>query len=573
MERNFPMTRITHPTMAYYFHSRTSTSNQPPAPDRQAVKQLQASINASNDTARPMFTRPNAPTRHHYFSQAYNSLVQAHQPQLTVPQSQGRQAALDMMAKGRFTKDHITAALAKYADTPHALAGFFASLGPQNTLNALLRVDHHDRDVMGPSGYAPVVDPAKDYLWVGKGHLQAIDLLEARHRDRHREQRGNLAEALSKAMTGGLSDAFVQDLADAASTTPRAANQLSQILVQSSEAALIPLKDALFNTLMTPQKALNPVSDVDTRGWVRAAMVLLENNSSDQWLEPLQDHVGSTRLSRFIATAVQGTVNITGLDGSPYGDEDYQRGLEGLLSGLSRLQGEKYTTLKAHVFSAASNAMGETHVREALTEGLKALFVSDPKGIAMEIKHGSSDFIQSNTAFSFFFKETLFNNLDFEDKFINAVSLTLKDLYQDATNGSLSQIENENSSMTLGVLFGSLQAAFEDAKLDNRADQDAVHNMVNVLTGFATIFPGISIGLAAAKDGIVVPFFSNLFNGSNRTQAEKMELIDETFNKLVGAMTAGFNGHRKQTGGNMGGFFNYERTTAERDGANGLGKN
>jgi hypothetical protein len=301
---------------------------------------------------------------------------------------------------------------------------------------------------------------------------------------------------------------------------------------------------------------------------------LLGNNPSAQWLESLQDAVGHDGLSQFITTAVQNTANITGLDRMSYGDEDYQRGLEGLLSGLSQRQGKEYTELKAHVFSAASDGMGETHTRKELTEGLKALFVSDPKGIAMEISNTSNDAIQNNTAFSFFFKEAIFNNPDSEGKFIKAVSLTLKDLYQDATNSLLSEKENIMSSQALGLLFGSLQAAFNDAKVENAADQDGVGNMVNALTGLATLFSGISIALSATKDAFVVPFFSNLFNSGNRAQAEQMDLIDGTFDKLLGAMIAGFNGYVEQTNRfAVGNHFETRCNSAESAGDKNLNKN
>jgi hypothetical protein len=478
------------------------------------------------------------------------------------------------MAEDRFSKARIMAALAQHANTPQALAGFFDALGPQHTLDALRSVDHHDRDVMS-SGYGPLVDPARRYGWLGKDQVQQIHLLEAFHRDRLHGQRETLADALSKAVTGGLSDTFIQDLAMTASSTPQTANQLSQVLAQSDDAVLIPLKEALYHNLMTPEKALKPVGDADTRGWVRAATLLLGDNPSGQWIEPLQDSVGSAGLSQFIATAVQGTVNVTGrADGFPYGDENYQQGLEGMLSGLSQLQGEEHTELKAHVFSAASDAMGETHTREELTEGLKALFMSDPKGVAMEISNTSNDAIQSPTAFSFFFKEAIFNNPDPDNKFIEAVSLTTKELYKDATNSSLSEKENVMSSQALGLLFGGLQAAFNDAKVENAADQDAVRSMANALTGLVTLFPGISIPLSATKDAIVVPFFGDLFNRGNRAQAEKMDLIDQTFNKLLGAMIAGFNGYTEQTDRfTVGGHFEIRRNSAEFAGNNNLNKN
>jgi hypothetical protein len=269
---------------------------------------------------------------------------------------------------------------------------------------------------------------------------------------------------------------------------------------------------------------------------------------------------------------VQNTANITGLDGMPYGDEDYQWGLEGLLNGLSQLQGAEYTQLKAHVFSAASDGMGETHTRKELTEGLKALFVSDPKGIAIEIANNSNHFVSSPTAFSFFFKEAIFNNPDPNGEFIEAVSSTLKNLYQEATDGSLSESDNEDSSMTLGVLFGSLRAAFDDAKADNKADQQAVRNIVNVLTGFATIYPGISTQLSAIKDGIVVPIFSDLFNSSNRVQAEKMNLIDDKFHEILRVMLAGLNGYKEETGRSIRSEFTSAFALTHNEGTNKLGK-
>jgi hypothetical protein len=471
------MTRIIRPTTAHYYNPPSSTLNQPRPPDPEAVKQLQAILDAPEDTAEEPSSsqqRSATPALHPYLTQVYTSLVQAHRQHSQNLKSQGRQEALDIMAEDGFIKAHIMAGLAKHANNPQALAGFFDALGPQNTLNAFAHVDHHDGDVIGPSGYAPLVDPAMSHLWAGKGHLQEIHSLEARHRNYHREQRETLADALSKAITGGLSDDFIQNLAHTASTTTQTANQLNEVLAQSDDAALVPLKDALLDTLLTPQKALNPISNADTQGWVRAATVLLGDNASDQWIETLQDQVGSAGLSQFIETAVQGTVNITGLDGLPYGDEGYQQGIEGLLSGLSQLQGEEHTELKAHVFSAASDAMGETHTRKELIEGLKALFVSDPKGIAMEISYTSNNIIQSPTAFTFLFKETIFRKPNLDNGFIKAVSSTLKNLYQDASSNELSEAKNASSARTLGHIFGSLKAAFEGAKADNQTDQETL---------------------------------------------------------------------------------------------------
>jgi hypothetical protein len=547
------MTRIIRPTTTHYFNPPSSTLNQPRPPDSQAVKQLQAILNAPDDTAEASQSSPSpdTPALHPYLTPAFL----AHQQHSPYQKSQGRQTARDLMAEDRFTKDPIMAALAKHAYTPQALAGFFDALGPQHTLDAFYQVDHHDSDVIGPSGYAPLIDPTTSRLWIGKGHLQEIHPLEVRHRHHHREQQKTLADTLSKAMTGGLSDDFIQNLATTASQTPKTANKLSQILVQSDDAALIPLKDALFNNLMTSEKALSEASDADTQGWVRAATLLLGNDASGQKIEILQDQVGSAGLSQFIATAVQGTVNITGLDGMPYGDKDYQQGIEDLLIGVSQLQGEKYTELKAHVLSAASDAMGEVYTRKELTEGLKALFVSDSTGIAMEMANNLNNEIHSTSAFSFFLKEAIFNNPNPNDEFTKAVSLVLKDLYQEATDSSISESENEKSSITLGVLFGNLRAAFDDAKAENAADQDAVRNMANALTGLTTLFPGISIPLSATKDAIVVPFFDAILNINNRAQAKNMDLIDDKFYEIAEAMIAGFNGYRQNTGRNMGSVF------------------
>lgn len=570
------MTRITHPTNIHFRYPQPPTHTLTPQsqPEPQGVKHLQATMNASDGTASALQsgTSPDTPLLHPYLTQAYTVLVQAHRQHSKHLASQGRQAALNMLTEGRFTKPHIMDTLAKYAHIPQALAGFFTALGPQNTLNAVHQVDHQNSDLIGPSGYAPFVDPTTSRLWTGKGHLQAIHPLEARYRDQVRAQQKTLADALSQALAGGLSDAFIQELAHTASSTTRGANQLSQLLAQSDDAALVPLKEALYNHLMAPEKALSPISDADTRGWVRAATLLLGDNPSAYWLEPLQDAVGSVELSQFITTAVQHTANIRGLDGMPYGDEDYQRGLAGLLSGLSQLQGEAYTGLKAHVFSVACDAMGETHTREELTEGLKTLFVSDPKRIAMEIINNSNHFVSSPTAFSFFFKEAIFNNPDPKGEFVEAVSSTLKDLYQEATDGSLSESDNENSSMTLGVLFGSLRAAFNDAKADNKADQEAVRNIVNVLTGFATIYPGISTQLSAVKDGIVVPVFSDLFNSSNRMQAEKMNLIDDKFHEILRVMLAGLNGYKQETGRSIKSEFSSAFALTHDEGTNILRK-
>jgi hypothetical protein len=568
------VTRIIRPITAHYFNPSTSTLNQSRPFDPQAVKQLQAILDAPEDTAEASHSsqkQSDAPSLNPYHTQAYTALVQAHQQH---PASQGGQAALDRLAGGRFSKADLLATLAKHADNPQALAGIFDALGPQHTLDTFYQVDHHDRDVIGPSGYAPLPERGRGRLWEG-------NLVEALHRKEHFEQREIFADALSQALTGGLSDAFIQDLANTASTSTQTANQLSQILARSDDTALIPLKQALFNNLMTSEKALKLISDKDPqkqlkithqRGWVRAATLLLGDNPTAHWLEPMQRAVGSKELSQFIATAVHHTVDKK-LDGYSYGDENYQRGLESLLSGLSQLQGKEYTELKAQVFSAASEAMGETHNRKALTEGLKALFVSDPRGIATEIKHNLSNSIQSSTAFSFFFKETIFNNPDPDNKFIEAIASITKELYQNAVDSSLLESESEDSAMTLGLLFGSLRAAFNDAKVENAADQDAVRNMANALTGLATLFPGISVPLSATKDAVFNPVFGGLFNRDHRAQAEKIDLIDDTFNKLIDAMNAGFNGYRKQTGGHTGNFFSIERTTIESDGNNVLGKN
>jgi hypothetical protein len=551
------MARITHPTNIHYRYPQSPTFKLTPQsqPDPQAVKGLPTILGAPENTATASqsSTLPDAFALHPYYTQAYTALTQAHRQHAQHLKSQGRQTALHLLAEGHFSKAHLMAALAKHANTPQALAGFFDALGPQNTLNALASVDPHNRDGIGPSGYAPLADPTRSHVWMGKGHLREIHSLEARHRDQVCAHRKTLARVLSKAVTGGLSDDFIQNLAITASTSTQTANQLSQVLAQSDDASLKSLKEALYNHLMTPEKALSPVSDADTRGWVRAATLLLANNPNARWIERLQDQVGSAGLSQFIATAVQGTVNITGLDGMPYGDEDYQQGLEGLLNGLSQLQGEAYTELKAHVFSAASDAMGETHTREELTEGLKALFVSDPKGIAVEIANNSNNKIHSTAAFSFFLKEAIIDNPN--DEFTETLSLILKDLYQQATDSSISESENEKNSIALGVLFGNLRAAFDDAKAENAVDQDAVRNIANALAGLMTLFPVISIPLSATKDGIVVPFFDAVLNINNRAQVENMVLIDDKFYEIAEAMIAGFNGYRQHAGRNIGSVF------------------
>lgn len=553
------MTRIIRPATAQYFTPQTTTLNQPRPPDPGAVKQLQAILDAPENSAKASESSPSpdAPSLHTYLTQLYQQRAQ----------HQGRQAALHMLAEGRFTKDHIMATVAKYAHNPQALAGFFDALGPQHTLRALADGEHHKQASLDPSGYAPLVDPTTNYLWTGKGHLQEIYPLEARRRDHVRRHQKTLADALGNAVTGGLSDDFVQNLAMTVSTTPKTANQLSQILAQSDETALISLKETLYHNLMTPQKALSETLSANTRGWVRAATLLLADNPSAHWFEPLQDQVGSMGLSQFITTAVQGTVNIIGLDRMPYGDEDYQQGLEGLLGGLSQLQGEAHTELKAHVFSVACDAMGETHTRKELTEGLKALFVSDPKGIAMEIANNLNNEIHSTSAFSFFLKEAIFNNPNPNDKFTEALSLVLKDLYQEATDCSMSESENEKSSITLGVLVGNLRAAFDDAKAENAANQEALCNIANALTGLTTLFPGISIPLSATKDAIVVPFFDAVFNINNRAQAKNMNLIDDKFYEIAEAMIAGFNGYRQSAGRNMGSVFDsaYSRSQSYSD--------
>jgi hypothetical protein len=108
---------------------------------------------------------------------------------------------------------------------------------------------------------------------------------------------------------------------------------------------------------------------------VRAATLLLGSDTSSQLAESLQRKAGSSELTYFISNAVQHSAKATpGLDGLPYYDQYYQQGVDGLLRGLSQLQGDEYTKLKAHVFSAANDAMGEQYTRKGLTEGLKALF-------------------------------------------------------------------------------------------------------------------------------------------------------------------------------------------------------
>jgi hypothetical protein len=434
-------------------------------------------------------------------------------------------------------------------------------------------MDHYDRDVIS-SGYGPLLDPARRYGWLSSGHLQDIHLVEAFHRDRLQGQRETLARALSQAVTGGLNDAFIQELANTASRTPKTANQLSQLFAQSDGAALIPSKEAFYNHLMIPKKALSPVNDSNTRGWVRAATLLLGDNPSAHWLEPLQNHVGSAGLSQFMTTTVQDTINIIGKsDRFPYGDEDYQRGLEGLLRGLSQRQGEEYTELKAHVFSAASDAMGETHTREELTEGLKELFVSDPKEIAMKIEKSRHNDTRNDTAFSYFFKEAVFNNPDPNDKFFKVISLTLKDLYQETANNSLSEIENTRNAKILGHLFGSLQVAFESAKSDNKTDQASVGNGINALVGLAAIFPQISTQLSATKDGIVVPILDTVFNINNRRQAQYMNLVDDKFDEIEDAMLAGFNGYEEDTNRRVGNDFDSGSNRVHRRASEALEQN
>jgi hypothetical protein len=524
-------------------------------------------MNAPHDTVKAPLSsqqRPDASSLHHYFSQAYTSLVQAHRQHSQHLESQGRQSARDLMADSHVTADEVMTVLAKYSDSPAALAAFFEALGPRNSANALRYVNYQARDVMGSPAFTQLAD--RD-----DGPLKEGNRIKAwRHEQRH-ELREILAEALGKGAEGGLSDDFIQGMAKAAGTDPKAANQLSNILSQCDDKALLPLKAAVLNALMIPEKALS--GNADTQPWVRAATLLLGSDPSGQLADSLQEQAGSRELTHFITTAVKHSAKATiGLDGLAYYDEYYQQGFDGLLKGLSQLQGEQYTDLKAHLFSTTSDAMGEHYTRKELTEGLKALFVSDPEGIAMEIMSNSNHLIASPTAFSFFFKEAIFNNPNPNDKFIEAVSLTLKDLYKNATDSSMGELEDETSSMTLGLLFGSLRAAFDDAKVDNKADQDAVRNMVNVLTGFATIFPQISTQLAAAKDGVVVPTFDFLLNGNNRLQAEKLDLIDDKFHEILRVMLAGFNGYKEETGRSIRSDFSSAFALTHDEGANKLGK-
>jgi hypothetical protein len=97
-------------------------------------------------------------------------------------------------------------------------------------------------------------------------------------------------------------------------------------------------------------------------------------------------------------------------------------------------------------------------------------------------------------------------------------------------------------------MFGNLQAAFEVAKADNQMNQNAVQNTINILTGFATIYPHLSRQIGALKDGAIVPFFDALLNGKRRRQTQDIDLIDTIFGKLEGAILAGFNGYLEHTG-------------------------
>ncbi len=89
------MTRIIRPMTAHYPTPQTSTLiNQPrrPPDDPQAVKQLQAILDAPKDTAEASQSgaSSDAPLLHPYLTQTYTALVQAHRQH---SESQGRQTA------------------------------------------------------------------------------------------------------------------------------------------------------------------------------------------------------------------------------------------------------------------------------------------------------------------------------------------------------------------------------------------------------------------------------------------------------------------------------------------------
>jgi hypothetical protein len=537
------MTRIAHTTHSNYHH-RFPTDTLATQPNPQAAHQLQIAMKASEDNAVTPTLKDHAKLLKSVLSHPSTRTLLADfsQRRLKTLTDQGRQGARDLMNDSHVKADKVMNVFAKYRDYPAVLAGFFEALGPHNTVNALRYVDYKARDVIGSQAFTQLAD--RDDTSLGE-----LNRIKAWRHEQRNELREILAEALSKGAEGGLSDAFVQGMAKVASADPKTANQLSNILSQSDDEGLTPLKTAFLNTLMTADKALSEVSDTDTPRWVRAATLLLGSDTSSQLAESLQRKAGSSELTYFISNAVQHSAKATpGLDGLPYYDQYYQQGVDGLLRGLSQLQGDEYTKLKAHVFSAANDAMGEQYTRKGLTEGLKALFTSDAKGIAIEVQNASENDIQSLSAFAYFFKETIFDYPDSESQFLEAVSTTLKSLYQSATDDSIDETENELNARALGLMFGNLQAAFEVAKADNQMNQNAVQNTINILTGFATIYPHLSRQIGALKDGAIVPFFDALLNGKRRRQTQDIDLIDTIFGKLEGAILAGFNGYLEHTG-------------------------
>lgn len=528
-----------------------ATSKGTPAPDPQAVARLQALLSSAAKASTSPPLQDEAKLLNIFVPRdSLRQVLQQLQQQTSAPstcEDQGRRAAQEVLADGKIKATEVLNVLATHRAAPKTLAAFFTTLGPLTTFDALHQTDRHASYVINSSAYRQLADLGDRIL--GEG-----DKLKALRCAQRLELREILAEGLARAVDGGLGDDFMAQLATAASVESKAANTLSSILLQSEDEALMPLKATFFDTLLGERKVLSGNYDP---GWMRATALLLGSDSSGQLAASLQDKAGSSELTYFVRTTLEHSATATrGLYGSTYYDEDYQRGFDGLLQGLSRLEGSAYTELKAHVLSVASDAMGETYTRPGLTQALQDLFVSDPQGIAMEISNSGNNDVQSPTAFSYLFKQAIFEKPNQNNEFIDAVSATLRDLYVKATNDSLSEAKNASGGKTLGHTYGSLQSAFESAISNNKADQETVRNKINALVGFGTALPQYGTGIGALKDGAVVPLLSTLFNSKHREQENNMHLINKIFDKLEDAMQAGFNGYEKATARRIGNDFN-----------------
>ena len=166
-------------------------------------------------------------------------------------------------------------------------------------------------------------------------------------------------------------------------------------------------------------------------------------------------------------------------------------GLERVVGMTGNLKGSEYGDFRARIFRDAATILKDTRtgdpLRQSLTDNLKTLFTSDPRGLVDKLfdNNGATDSPYDSTgqALSLFLRDALFANPESDGEFVNTVSKLMGDIRADMLNADNlgKNPNNEYYGKILGDVLGSVASAYKRAVEDNGEDQKTREALVGTV--------------------------------------------------------------------------------------------